>query len=105
FLDWHLAVLAPIGPSGLAVIGDVSRYATAGRARLASVADLGDRVRTTLLGAGERVTVTGWGAARAARAWMPRSGWRDLEVSPRDDIWMVGRDIPLTGWVTLEVRT
>jgi hypothetical protein len=59
-LDWDLRVLAPVLPGGLAVIGDPTRYATAGDARLASVETTGDGVRFTVLGAGELVTIVGW---------------------------------------------
>jgi hypothetical protein len=103
FLDWHLAVLAPVLPSGLAVFGDVTRYASAGRSRIASVEDRGGSVRITVLGAGERVTVTGWGDASTARTWAPARGWQPIDVAT-GDVWRVDIAIPSTGWIILDVR-
>jgi hypothetical protein len=93
----------PVLRCGLALVGDPSRYTTAGRARLASVADLDDRVRCTVLGAGERVTITGCGDARTARSWTPGERWRDLDLVRQDDVWETQLDVPLAGWSMLEV--
>ncbi len=58
---WDLRVVAPLLADGrLAVIGDADRYATAGRQRVATVEDHGDRVRVRLAGADESVRLVGW---------------------------------------------
>lgn len=60
--DWSYHVLAPIGPNGIAVVGDVSRFVPAGRPRLSLAVD-GDDTVVTVEGPGETVTVTGWSEA------------------------------------------
>lgn len=59
-LDWCLFVLCPVLEGGIAVIGDPSRYATAGDARLGDVRTTPQGVFLEVHGApGERVTLTG----------------------------------------------
>ncbi|MEY2461630.1 MAG: hypothetical protein QOG30_3460, partial [Acidimicrobiaceae bacterium] len=95
-LDWDLRVLAPILPGGFAVIGDPTRYATAGDTRLASVEAIDDGVRFTVLGAGELVTIVGWADHE------PRSS-DNVELVWRDPTWHVRVRVPAAGRVTVEV--
>ncbi|MEY2431227.1 MAG: hypothetical protein QOC92_952, partial [Acidimicrobiaceae bacterium] len=105
-LDWDLRVLAPILPSELAVVGDPTRYATAGDTRLAAIEATGDGVRITVLGANELVTVAGWAASspRAARSWTPSSGWCDLDITFAAEVWRLQVPVTATGWVVVEVN-
>lgn len=64
---WTFDVVAPILRGEIAVIGDTSKFVTAGDARLRVVEDQ-EGVVITVLGGGETVTVTGWAAAAPARA-------------------------------------
>ena len=56
---WTFYVLAPVLGSGLAVIGDVTEFVTAGDARI-EVSETSTGVRLVVKGPGETVTVTGW---------------------------------------------
>lgn len=93
-LDWDLRVLAPILPGGIAVIGDPTRYATAGNTRLADVAAVDGSVRFTVLGAGETVTIVGW-ADHAPRA---DDG---IEVEWNEPIWRVHVQVPDSGAISV----
>ena len=62
---WTYLVLAPVLPSGLAVIGDVDLFVPAGDARI-EVSELPDGARVVVKGAGEVVTVTGWAPSAPA---------------------------------------
>jgi hypothetical protein len=95
-LEWDLRVLAPILPAGIAVIGDPTRYATAGDARLASVEATEHGVRFTVLGAGEVVTIVGWAEHRPVTA----SG---LEVRWNAPVWRVQVPVPPTGSASVEL--
>src|SRR5581483_10629079 len=80
-LDWDYRVVAPITPCGVAVIGDVTRYASAGRARVASVETIDGGVRLVVRGAGERVAITGWCDGEVgATAWTPSGGPSPVDV-------------------------
>jgi hypothetical protein len=104
-LDWDYRVLAPILPNGLAVVGDPTRYATAGDSRLTAVHVRDDAVRFTVLGAGELVTIVGWAAScpRAARCWTPTSGWIGIDLSYDAPAWQIAVAVPKSGWVVVEV--
>ena len=93
-LDWDLRLLAPVLPSGLAVIGDPTRYASAGGTRLASVEAVDDGVRFTVLGAGELVTIVGW-ADHQPRA---EDG---LDVEWDAPVWRVHVRVPESGRVSV----
>lgn len=68
-LGWDVRVLAPILPGDLAVVGDVSLYATAGDKRVADVRAVSGGVEVDVVGApGETVCITGWAARCPARA-------------------------------------
>ena len=95
-LDWDLRVLAPILPCGVAVIGDPSRYAMAGDARLASVEATGDGVRFTIRGANELVTIVGWADHRPLVS-------SDLDLVWDAPTWHVQLRIPDNGYVSVDV--
>jgi hypothetical protein len=104
---WDYRVLAPVLANGVAVIGDPDVYATAGDSRIAAVALDGDEATVTVLGAGERVRLTGWSARPvAARAWVPGTGSAD--VAARHDAasgqWELAVDVPRPGWTRLHLR-
>jgi hypothetical protein len=76
--DWRLYVLCPLLPGGLALVGDASRYATAGDRRLRGVRALGGAVECEVLGTpGEPVELTLWregAGGLAAELWTPAGG-------------------------------
>jgi hypothetical protein len=96
-LDWDLRVLAPILSGGLAVIGDPTRYATAGDSRLGSVEGHGDAVHFTVLGANELVTIVGWADHR------PRAA-ANVELEWDDPMWRVEVRVPESGVVSVELE-
>jgi hypothetical protein len=80
--DFDFRVLAPLLPGGLALVGDVERYATAGDQRVSGISQTPEGVRFEALGVpGERVVVTGWAmrAPQGASVWSP-GGERALGV-------------------------
>jgi hypothetical protein len=90
--EWTFHVVAPVLPCGVAVVGDVSKFVTAGDARLVVDADE-HRVRLAVKGAGERVTVTGWSETALART--------DGEPVVHDattGVWTTDVDVPERGW-------
>ncbi len=103
---WDYRVLAPVLANGIAVIGDPDVYATAGDARIAEVSLDGDDVTVAVLGANERVRVTGWSARPlAVRAWAPSAGATTIAAShdPASGQWEVAVDVPAAGWVRLRL--
>ena len=92
--DWAFYVLAPVLPSGLAVVGDATKFVTAGDARLEIFATPGG-VRLVVKGAGELVTVTGW----AERA--PTSADGTVTHDRASGIWTLGVEVPGRGWVAV----
>ena len=94
--DWDFYVLAPILPSGLAVIGDITKFTTAGDARI-EVAATSTGVRLVVKGAGENVTITGW--AETA----PTSPDGSVEYSAATGVWAVRIAIPARGWASITV--
>jgi hypothetical protein len=93
---WTFHVLAPVLGSGLAVIGDVTKFVTAGDARI-EVAETSTGVRLVVKGPGERVTVTGW--AEVA----PTSPDAIVAHDRSTGVWTAAIDVPSRGWVTLLV--
>jgi hypothetical protein len=93
---WSFHVLAPVLGSGLAVIGDVTKFVTAGDARL-EVSETSTGVRLVVKGANERITVTGW--AEVA----PTSPHSVVAYDPSTGIWTVDLEVPSRGWATLLV--
>ena len=93
---WTFHVLAPVLGSGLAVIGDVTKFVTAGDARI-EVAETSTGVRLVVKGPGETVTVTGW--AEVA----PTSPDAIVTHDPSTGVWTAAIDVPSRGWATLVV--
>ena len=94
---WSFLVAAPVLASGLAVIGDTSKFVTAGDARV-EVSESATGARVVVKGARETVTVTGW----AETAPIAGGGW----VANHDratGIWHVAVDVPARGWTTLDL--
>jgi len=93
---WAFHVLAPVLGSGLAVIGDISKFVTAGDARL-EVSETSTGVRLVVKGANERVTVTGW--AEAA----PTSPDAAVAHDPSTGVWTAAMEVPSRGWANLVI--
>ena len=81
-LGWRLLVVAPVLPSGVAVIGDPTKYATAGDARIAAIGPTATGARIAVLGAGERVMVAAWRDGRRVDTPVdvPASGRATVDV-------------------------
>ncbi len=94
--DWTFRVLAPVLGSGIAVIGDVTKFVTAGDARL-EVSETSTGARIVVKGRGETVTVTGWAGAE------PTSPDAPLTHDPLTGVWTAAIDVPGRGWATLDV--
>ena len=94
--DWDFYVLAPILPSGLAVIGDITKFTTAGDARV-EVTPTSTGVRLVVKGAGETVTITGW--AEAA----PISPDGSVEHRATTGLWSMTVAVPSRGWTSIRV--
>jgi hypothetical protein len=88
---WTFHVLAPVLASGLAVIGDVTKFVTAGDARI-EVSATSAGVRLLVKGAGEVVTVTGW--AESA----PSSPEGIVAYDRATGIWTTDIGVPRRGW-------
>lgn len=87
---WDLRVLAPLLADGrLAVFGDATRYATAGRQLVSSVRDAAGVVTVHLAGAGEPVTLVGWADGTALRAEVRAGG---ASASPSEHLVEIGPD-------------
>ena len=84
-------VLAPVLGSGLAVIGDVTKFVTAGDARI-EVSETSTGVRLVVKGAGERITVTGWADVA------PTSPDAIVTYDPSTGVWTLDIDVPSRGW-------
>jgi hypothetical protein len=93
---WAFHVLAPVLSSGLAVIGDVTKFVTAGDARL-EVSETSTGVRLVVKGPGETVTVTGW--AEVA----PSSPDGMVAHDSSTGVWTIDVDVPSRGWAALLV--
>ncbi len=94
--EFDYFVLAPVLTSGLVVVGDVSKFVTAGDARL-EVAETATGVRLLVKGAGETVTITGW--AESA----PSSPDALLRFEPTTGTWTAKVEVPSRGWTTVTV--
>ncbi len=95
--EWTYHVVAPVLPGGIAVIGDVSKFVTAGDARIeVRAADGG--VHVVVKGAGERVTITGWSDHTPIRA----GGVVDRDSTT--GVWTTVVDIPARGWAGVALR-
>ena len=101
---WDYRVVAPVLDGDLAVVGDPNLYATAGDARVADVVVDERGVTTTILGAGERVTVVGWArTVPTFRSWSPATRERTVPVSfdAATGLWELSVDIGPAGWTVL----
>ena len=94
---WTFHVLAPVLASGLAVMGDVTKFVTAGDARI-EVSASSTGVHLVVKGPGETVTVTGW--AEVA----PTSPDAIVTYDPSTGVWTATIDVPDRGWTTLVVN-
>ena len=94
--DWSFHVLAPVLASGLAVIGDVSKFVTAGDARV-EVSATATGARLVVKGAGEVVTITGWAEAP------PTSPDGDVTHDPTTGVWTTVVEVPSRGWAVRAV--
>jgi len=63
-------IVVPVGPSGVALLGDTGKFASLGRQRISALSDDGRAVRATVrFAAGEGpVTLSGYAAAPSATA-------------------------------------
>jgi len=104
-LAWDYRVLCPILPGEITVVGDVSRYVTAGDARLREVrASRSGVVFEALGGPGERFEITGWSARppRAARALAP-TGEHPLEVRHAGGLFRIPVVLEDRGWLRIQI--
>ena len=100
--EWEHHVVAPVLAGGIAVIGDTSKFVTAGDARVAvsTTRDqaTGDEVvRLVVLGANETVTITGWSERAPAR-----DGAR-VDHDAVSGVWSIDVVVPARGWVSVEI--
>ncbi|MEI2699934.1 MAG: hypothetical protein V9E94_16940 [Microthrixaceae bacterium] len=109
---WALHVLAPLLLDGrLAVFGDSTRYATAGRQLISDVEERDGSVRVRLAGASERVVLVGWSNAVTLRAEVTtgtvaaRQGPGSVtELEVLDGRWELAIDLPAEpGSATVEL--
>ncbi len=89
-------MLAPVLDSGLAVIGDVTKFVTAGDARI-EVSETSTGARLVVKGAGERVTITGWADGA------PSSPDATVAHNPSTGVWTLDIDVPDRGWANVLV--
>lgn len=119
--DWAYFVIAPTLADGrLAVIGDVSKFVTAGDARIEvdpidvpAHDDRSGSVRITVKGTDETVTITGWSTAPATvTPDRPDVGDGDGQITPiirpttwdeTTGVWTVSVRIGSRGWETVQV--
>ncbi|HTN99427.1 MAG TPA: hypothetical protein VL068_02030 [Microthrixaceae bacterium] len=114
---WAYLVLAPILVAGqltggqvaagqLAVIGDVSKFVSAGDARIV-VESRGEVVRVTVKGAGETVDVTGWSTGPVTATTIDGGKSSPEFVVDRDPdtgLWALPVSVGSRGWATVELR-
>ncbi len=96
--EWTYLVLAPVFGHDFTVIGDTSKFVTAGDARL-EVFPAAQGADLIVKGAGETVTVTGWSATT------PTVDGTPLDHDARTGVWTLAVDVPSRGWARVEVRT
>lgn len=98
--EWAAYVIAPILPGEITVIGDASKFVTAGDARVEIHVDGSDpgTVRLVVKGAGETVTITGWAAAA------PTCADTSIDFDPDTGIWSAAVLVGTRGWETIEVH-
>ena len=94
--EWTFDVIAPVLGCGIAVVGDTSKFVTAGDARIV-VSERTDGVHLTVLGANERVTITGWAPTAPTRA----DG--DVVHDASTGVWSTDVDVPARGWCVTQL--
>jgi hypothetical protein len=102
---WDYRILCPILPGEVTIMGDVSRYVSAGDARLRDVRATGSGlVFEALGGPGECFEITGWSARplRAARA-LDSNGGRPLEVRYESGLFEIPIAVGDRGWLRIEI--
>ena len=102
---WDYRILCPILPGEITIIGDVSRYVSAGDARLRDVrATESGLVFEALGGPGECFEITGWSARspRAARAF-DSNGGRPLEVRSEGGLFRIPLVLGDRGWLRVQI--
>ncbi len=92
--DWAHFVLAPVLPGETAVVGDVTKFATAGDARIEVFGDesVPNGLRLVVEGADETVTITGWSRRE------PHSPDADVHFDAETGIWQVDVSVGSRGW-------
>ncbi len=95
--EFDYVVLAPVLATGLAVLGDHTKFVTAGDARV-EITETSTGVRLVVKGAGETVTITGW----AERG--PTSSQGRLQFEPSTNQWFLEVEIPSRGWAAVTVE-
>jgi hypothetical protein len=98
---WTYLVVAPLLPGGLAVIGDTSKFVTAGDARI-EVWAAAAGARIVVKGAGETVTVTGWSERPPMRAG---GDGPPIDFDPATGIWRLPVVVPHRGWESVTVAS
>jgi hypothetical protein len=102
---WDYRILCPVLPGEIAVVGDVSRYVSAGDARLRGVrATEGGLAFEALGGPGECFEITCWSARppRGVRVLDPTGG-RSLEVRWEGGLFQIPVDVGDRGWLRVEI--
>lgn len=95
--EWTFHVAAPVLACGLAVIGDTSKFVTAGDARI-EVSESPDAVDVVVKGAGETVTVTGWSEHP------PTSADGVVHHDASTGVWTTDVEVPARGWARITLR-
>jgi hypothetical protein len=98
--DWAHFVLAPVLDGDLAVIGDVTKFATAGDARIEIHDDPVEPfgLRVVAKGANETVRVTGWAATA------PESTDATVHFDAGTGVWHLDVAVGRRGWQTARIR-
>ena len=94
--QWAFHVIAPVLGGGIAVVGDVSKFVTAGDARVV-VSEIDGGLRIVVKGANERVSLTGW----AKRP--PRRVEGAVQHDSVTGVWTTDVDVPTRGWITVDL--
>ena len=102
---WGYRVHCPRTPSGIAVIGDLTVFATVGRGRVRDIAPIDGGVRLRVLGPGEKVTIAGVAPSTVSAIARTTDGSRSLEVvSSGSGRFDVAVEVGPQGWTQLELR-
>ncbi len=94
--EWTFHVVAPILDCGIAIIGDTSKFVSAGDARMVVSATPGG-LRVVVLGVGELVTITGWSE------YAPTRTDGDIRHDPATGVWTTDVDVASRGWTSIQL--